>query len=44
MEELKQAFETIGNTVMVSGCVDYTESTFTEAISQQYKFKVIINI
>ncbi len=42
MEELKQAFETIGNTVMVSGCVDTQKVHFTEAISQQYKFKVII--
>lgn len=42
MEELKQAFETIGNTVMVSGCVDTQKVHFTEAISQQYKFKVIV--
>ncbi len=42
MEQIKHEYETLGNVVMVSGCVDTQKVHFAEAVGSDYRYRVII--
>ena len=39
MEQIKHEYETLGNVVMVSGCVDTQKVHFAEAVGSDYRYR-----